>query len=189
MLIHKHCLCVGVGNDRRFHLCRGHSQGDTQVVIDSRVDVNGYCAAHDQRIYRAPVNVPREDYLFARLADRHDHSLHCAGSAVYNKNRIFRAESVRCVFLRFLNDGNRVAEIVEGLHGVYVVLHADLAEKIPQHLVAAPALMAGDVKLDNAVKLILLHGLIERRAGVIKPHYAHLLIDVHAAEDLDHFPA
>lgn len=167
-------LGVGIGDYRRLHLRRSHSQGDTQVVVYARIDVDRDRAANYQCVYRASVHVPGEDYLVPCLADGHHHRLHRAGRAIHNKYRVLRAESVRRVFLRFLDYGNRVAEVVEGFHGVHVILHADLAEEIPQHLVAASALVPGNVKLYNAVLLIFLHRLVQGGTGMIKPHYAHL---------------
>ena len=172
-VVHKHRLCVRVGDYRRLDLRRGHSQRYAEVAVDPGIDVNRHRAAHNKRVYRAAVNIPRQDYPVPRLTDRHHHRLYCARRAIYDEYGIFRAESVRRVFLRFLYYGDRVAQVVEGLHGVDVVLHADLAEEIPQRLVSPAALVTGDVELDNAVELILPHRFVKRRPGLVETVFSH----------------
>ena len=173
-VVDQHGFRVRICEDSRLDFLRGHSERYAEVVVDAGVHVDRYRSADHQRIDCAPVDVSRENYLIPRLAYRHHHRLNCSGGSVDDEDGVFRSEGVRSVLLSLLYDGNGVAEVVEGLHGVHVVPHARLAQEVPQRLVAAASLVPGDIKLDNAVKLIFLHCLVKRRTGVIKLHYAHL---------------
>ena len=63
------------------------------------------------------------------------------------------------------------------------LMHASPRKSL-ERLVAAASLVPGDIKLDNAVKLIFLHCLVKRRTGVIKLRFTLTSADVHSAENI-----
>ena len=156
-------LCVGILADSLLDLRNGHTERDSELFVHVGIDVDGDCSSENERIYRAPVDVARHDYLVALLAGVHYHALHRRGGAAHHEEGICRAECLGSQLLRVLDDGYGVTEVVQRLHGVYINIHAVLAEELSEfHITSAP-LMSGDVKGNDSHAAEFPQRLIYRR--------------------------
>ena len=121
-----------------------------------------------------------------------------------------KAESFRSHFFRFADNGNRVTEVVQRLHGVYVDADTLLSQQFHQLRISSAPLVAWNIKGYNSIFAEFFQRLIDWRSCLIKtPHFklvpsytwaavqlvAHgqtpygKLIDISAAEDFYHFTA
>ena len=115
-------------------------------MIDVGIYVNRHSACEYHRIYSASVDISGHDYLVALFAGVHYHALDRRSSSAHHEKGVSRAESLSRQHFRVLDDGYRVTEIVERLHGVDVNVHAVLAEELGKLHISSAALMSGDIK-------------------------------------------
>ena len=162
-VVHEHGLRVGVLLDRALDVGDAHAERDAEARVAAGVDVHRHRTVHDERVDRAAVDVARQDDLLAASARGPDHGLHGGRGAVHHEERVVRPERLRGQLLRRLDDGDGMPEVVEGLHRVDVQRHAELAEVVRQLGVHAPALVAGHVKVRQAVDSLGVQRLGERR--------------------------
>ncbi len=147
-IIYHNRLCIGVIADSLFDLRDRHSEGDTELLVDVGVDVYRHGSGEDKSVYSASVDVSGHDYLVALLAGVHYHALDCRGSSADHEECICSLESLSREHFRVLDDGDGVAEVIEGLHGVDIDVHAVLAEKFSKLHIAATALVTGHIEGD-----------------------------------------
>ena len=155
------------------HLLAPHPQGDAQPLVDLRVHIDRHGPAEHQRVDDAPVHVAGQDDLVPALAGRKHHALHGAGRPAHHEEGVGRAKGVGRQLLRLVDDGDGVAEVVQGLHAVDVHAHALLPEERRQLRVAPAMLVAGHVKghhphapevfqrfIDGGAPLVQLHSTV-----------------------------
>ena len=78
-----------------------------------------------------------------------------------------RAESLGGQLLRLTDDADRMAQVVQRLHGVDVHGHALFPEEFCQLGIAASAFMPGDIKRDDTHILKMFERLLDGRAGLV----------------------
>ena len=157
----------GVLLDRVLHVRNRHTQRDTQPVVHLRIDVNRDRAGEHERVYDRTVHVAGQDDLIPAFDDRQHHRLYARGRAADHEEGVRRAESLGGELLRLADDADRVAQVVQRLHGVDVHGHALFAEEFGQFGVAAPALVSGDIKRDDTHIFKVFERLFDRRTGLI----------------------
>ena len=116
------------------------------MVIHLGVHVNGLRAAEHESVYHAAVYVSGQDYLIPRLARGENHALHRRGSPAHHEVGVSRSECVRRQLLRLVNYRDGVAEVIKGLHRIYVQPDAPFAQQLHELGISAPALMPGNVE-------------------------------------------
>ena len=144
------------------HILQCHAQGNSQPLVDARVDINRHSAAYHQCIDGTAVHVPGHNDLLPRLAHGHDHSLDGGGSAVDDEEGMLCTEGLRCQLFSVLYHRNRVTEIVQRLHGIHVHRHTVCTQKITQLLVAPSALVTGHIQPHHIILLMPAQRLINR---------------------------
>ena len=145
-VVHQHGLGVRIFPDGLFHRENTHAQRDTQSVVAFRVHIHRNGAAQHHGAHHAAVHVAGQDDLFAPLCHRQNHALHRAGGAAHHQKGVSRPKGLRGQNLRVPDYRDRVAQIVQRLHGVHVHAHTLLAQQIHQLRVSSPALVPGHVK-------------------------------------------
>ena len=118
---------VGILKDRFFHVGELHAESDAQLLMGARIDIDRDGAAQDHRVDDASVDISRDDDLIASGRDGKYHCLNGRGRAANHKESGSCSKCFRRELLGFLNDGDRVAEVVQGLHGIDVERHGALA--------------------------------------------------------------
>ena len=119
-------------------------------MVHLRVDVHRLGAAEHQRVDDAAVDVPGQNDLFPLFAGGQHHALHCGGGSVHHEKGVFSAEGLSGQLLSLLDDGNRVAQVVQGLHGIYIHAHALFSQKGGKLRRSLAPLMPGHVEGDDA---------------------------------------
>ena len=160
-------LGVRMRGDRLLHVLDAHAERDAEALVRARVDVDGDRAADDERVDGAAVHVARQDDLVAGAAAGHDHRLYGGGGAVHHEERVVRAERLGGELLGLLDDGNRVAQVVQGLHGVDIHGHGPCAKIFSELRVPAAALVGGNVKVGESVDPLLIQRIRQRRQLLI----------------------
>ena len=122
-------LCIGVLFNGTLNGINGHSERNAELFIDTRIDINRHCTAHDKGIDTASVDITGHNDFISTLADTHNHCLHGTGSTAYHEESVFCTESVSHEFFSFFDDADRVTEIIKRFHGIYINTHALFAEK------------------------------------------------------------
>ena len=128
------------------HLFPAHSQGNSQPALHLRVYVYRYGAAENQGIDDTPMNISRQNDLIPPLAAGKHHALHGTGGAAHHQERVGRAEGVRCQVLRLPDHRDRMAQVIQGLHAVYIHANASLSQKCGELRIAPPVLMSRHIK-------------------------------------------
>ena len=152
------------------------STATAQGLVHIGVDIHRHSAAQHQGVDDAAVDVAGEDDLVPPLAGGEDHALHGTGGAAHHEKGVGRTEGVRRQLLRFTDNGDWVAQVVQGLHAVDVQIDALLAQKGRQLRVAPAPLVAGDVKGDHPHLSEPLQGLVDGGAALIQLHLFHNII-------------
>ena len=119
-------------------------------MVHLRIDVHWNGAAEHQRVDDAAVDVAGHDDLVSPLAHRQHHSLHRAGGTSYHQKGMGRTESIRGQLLRLPDHGNGMAQVVQGVHAVYVNADALFSQKGSQFRISPAPLMPGHIERDNA---------------------------------------
>ena len=141
---------VGVLGNGFGHLFPLHAQADAEPLVHFGVDIHRHSAAEHQCVQHAAVHVAGQDDLIPALAGGQHHALHRAGGAAHHQKRVGSAERIGGQFLRFADNGYRMAEIIQRLHAVHIHPNALLAQKGGQFRVAASPLMTGHIKGNHA---------------------------------------
>ena len=126
-VVDEDCFCIGIIEDRFFHVGKLHAESNAQLLMGARIDIDRDRAAEDHGVDDASVDITGNDDLFATGGNGKYHRLHGRGRAADHKECSSCAESFCREFLGFLNDGDRVAEIVQRFHGIDVERHGALA--------------------------------------------------------------
>ena len=92
------------------------------------------------------MDVPGQDDFLPPLGHGENHGLHRGGGAAHHQKGVGRAKGLGGQLLGLPDDGDRVAEVVQGLHGVDVHGDALFPQQLGQLRVAPAPLMAGAVK-------------------------------------------
>ena len=103
-----------------------HSQRDPQPLVHIRVYIHRLRPAQHQSVDRTPVYIPGHDDLVIFLTAGQDHGLDCRRGAADHEKCVVRSERVRRQLLRLFDHGDRVAQIVQRLHGIHVNADAPL---------------------------------------------------------------
>ena len=168
-VIDENRLRVRVFAHGALHLADGHPQRNAQAAVHLGVYIHRHRAAEHQSIDRAAVDITGQDDLIPAAAGIQNHALHGGGCAADHEESVRRAEGVRGDFLRFADDGNGMAEVIQRFHGVHVRFHAALAQKGRQFRIAAPALVPRHVKRHHAHPPEILQRLVNRCARLFFP--------------------
>ena len=163
-------LSIGMLRNRLLNVRDLHAERDAEAFIAAWVHVNRDGTVHDERVDGAPVDVARQDDLLAAPARGPDHGLHRRGGAVHHEERVVRAERLRRELLRILDHRNRMSKVVEGLHGIDVERHAELAEIVGELRVHPATLMPRNVKMREPVDALRIQRVRERRLGLPHAH-------------------
>ena len=150
-VIDENRLRIRIRRDGLLHVGDGHAERNAQPLVTPRIDVDRHGAVHHERVDGAAMDVSRQDDLVAAIRRSPDHGLHGRGRAVHHEERVIGPEKLGGETLGVFDDGNRVAEVIERLHGIDVQFHAQLAEILGELGVHAPALVGRDVKVRQAV--------------------------------------
>ena len=105
--------------------------------------------------------IPGHDDLVVFLTAGQDHGLDRRRGAADHEKCVVRSERVRRQFLRLFDHGDRVAQIVQRLHGIHVNADAPLPEKLHQ---LPPMLVSRNVKGDHPVPAEPFQRLVDRRS-------------------------
>ena len=154
--------------DGPLHLLAPHAQGDAEPVVHLGVDVDRHRAAEDQGVDDRAVDVAGQDDLIAALAGGKHHRLHGRGRAADHQKGVGRAEGVGSQVLGVPDHGDRVAEVVQRLHGVDVDRDAFFSEEGGHLRIAPAALVPGDVKGDDAHVAEPFQSLVDGRSGLVE---------------------
>ena len=160
-------FCIGVFTDRRLYVAKLHAQSDTEFFVCARIDIDRHGAAEDHRVDDASVHIPRDDDLIPAGGDSKDHGLYGRGGTAHHEECRFRAKCLRRKLFRLFDDGDRVAEIVQWLHGIDVERHGALAQKGGQLGIPAAVLMSRHVKRNDPLRRVGLQCFRDRRAVLI----------------------
>ena len=145
-VVHQHGLGVGMFFNGVLHVLPAHTQGDAQPVVAGGVHIDGHRAAEHHGTHDAAVDVPGQDDFLPPLGHGENHGLHRGGGAAHHQKGVGCAKGLGGQLLGLPDDGDRVAEVVQGLHGVDVHGDALFPQQLGQLRVAPAPLMAGDVK-------------------------------------------
>ena len=175
-VVHKHRHGAGVLGNGFGHLFAPHAQADAQAAVNLGVDVHRHRAAQHQRVEHAAVDVARQDDLIPAFAGGQHHALYRAGGAAHHQKGVRRAKGVGGQFLRFADDRDRVAEVVQRFHAVDVHPHALLAQKGRQFGVAAAVFVARHVKRHHPHAAEIFQRFMDRRAPLVQPGAAFVCV-------------
>ena len=95
--------------------------------MGARIDIDRDRTTEDHGVDDASVDITGNDDLFATGGNGKYHRLHGRGRSADHKECSSCTESFCREFLGFLNNGDRVAEIVQRFHGIDVERHGALA--------------------------------------------------------------
>ncbi len=140
---------AGVLGNGLFYIFPPHAQGDAKAAVDLRIDVDRDSAAEDEGVDNAAVNVPGQDYFIASLAGGENHGLNGAGGAAYHQKGIGCSKGLGRQLFCLPDNGNRMTEVVQGLHAVHVNADTALPQKVPELRVAPAPLVTGNIEGNN----------------------------------------
>ena len=170
---------VGVLGNGFGHLFPLHAQADAEPLVHFGVDIHRHSAAEHQCVQHAAVHVAGQDDLIPALAGGQHHALHRAGGAAHHQKRVGSAERIGGQFLRFADDGYRMAEIIQRLHAVHIHPNALLAQKGGQFRVAASPLMTGHIKGNHAHLAEIFQRFVDGGAALVQPGAFFLTVHVY----------
>ena len=127
-IIDKYRHGVRIFFDRPFHISTFHPQRYSQPLVHIRIYIDGLCSAEHHGVDCTAVHISRQYDLVAFLAAREDHSLNCRRRSSHHQECMFSTKCVSRQLLRLFDHGYRVAQIVQGLHGI----HVDTDTPLPQ---------------------------------------------------------
>ncbi len=123
-IVHQHRFCVGMLLNGGLHILPAHAQRDAQPVVTGGVHIDRHRAAQHHGPHDAAVDISRQDDLLPPLGHREDHGLHRGGGAAHHQKGMGRSKSLGRQLLRLPDDGDRMAQVVQRLHGIDVHAHA-----------------------------------------------------------------
>ena len=103
------------------------AQRYAEPFIGFGIYIHRNCAAEDQCVDDATVHISRKYDFISPLECGQHHSLYSRGRTVDHKKRMSRAECIRSQLFSLQDDGRRVTEVVERLHGIDVDRYAFFA--------------------------------------------------------------
>lgn len=92
------------------------------------------------------MDVTGQGDLVALFAGGENHALYGAGGAAHHEERVGRAKGIRRQLFRLPDHRYQVAEIVQGLHAVYIHAHALPPRKAVSSRLPRPRLWPGTSK-------------------------------------------
>ena len=167
-IVHEDSLRVRIGLDGALHVGKRHAQRDAELRIDARINIDRHGTAQHERIDGTAVHIARHDDLIAPFAHAQDHGLHGAGRSADHEESMCCTEGLRCQHLGVVDDGPRVAGVVEWLHGVDVGIHCGLPEELRQLRIPLPVLVARHIERNDALFGKGTQSLEDRRACLRK---------------------
>ena len=111
-IVNQHCLRIRILLNGFFHICHRHSQRNTQLFIDTWIDINRNRTAYNQCINGTAMYIARHDNFIPAFTYTHNHTLYGGSSTVNHKKGMLRAKSTSCQFFCFFNYGNRMTQII-----------------------------------------------------------------------------
>ena len=102
------------------HIAEGHSQGNAQAFIALGVDIHRRGAAEHQGVDDALVHIPGQDDLVPFFHIGEHHGLYRRGGASHHKEGMGCSESVGGQLFGLSYHAGGVAQVIQGLHGVYI---------------------------------------------------------------------
>ena len=166
-------FCIRVVTDGGLDINKLHAECDAELLVGTRININRDGAAEDHRVDDTSMYISRNDDLIAACGDSKDHGLYGRGGTAHHEERRFRAKCLRREFFGVLDDGDRVAEIVQGLHGIDVERHGSFTEEFGQLGISAAMLMSGHIKRNDPLRRVGLKCFRDRCAVLV---FAKILI-------------
>ena len=142
---------------------RIHAQGNTQLAVHIRINIYGNSAIQNQRINYTFMHIAGQNNLFPGLSGGKHHALHGGSSSSHHEKGMCRTKGLCRQLLRIPNNRYRMAQIIQGLHGVYVQVYTFFSKKLPQLGIAAATLVTRHIKGYHALFTKGLQGLVNRR--------------------------
>ena len=130
------------------HIRHFHPQGDAQLLIHLRINIHRYCAAQYQGIDGAFVHVAGQNDLVSGFAGGENHALYAAGGAAHHQEGMRRPEGIGRQLLRFLDDRNRMTQIVQRFHGIHIDSHAPFSQQFHQFRISPAAFVPRHIEGD-----------------------------------------
>ena len=176
-IVHQHGFCLRILPDGPLYLLHLHSQRDPQTHIALWVYINRNRSAEDQRPHHAPVNISGQDNLIASLYHREDHALHGRCGSPHHQKGVSGAEGFGRQALCLGDHGNRMAEVIQRLHGVYINPHTLFSQKPGQFRISS----SRHVKRDHSHTLKTLERLENRGIFLRECFHGRFLLSCGAA--------
>ena len=126
-IIHKHRLSIWIFLDRPAHIFHTHSKRNPQSLITRRIHIDRNRASKHHGAHDAAVDISRQYNLLAPLDCRQHHALNRRCRTADHQECVCRPECLSRQLLRIRDDGHRMAEVIERLHGIDVQPHAGLS--------------------------------------------------------------
>ena len=154
---------IRMQRNRPLHVRNAHTERNAQPLITGGINVNRNRTAQHHGSHDTAVHIARQDNFLAPLDRGQHHGLHCRGSSAHHEKGVRRAECLRRQLFRIPDDGHRMAQIVQRLHGIDIHAHAFFSQKSGQLGIAAPALVSGHIERNNPLFFKSFQRLINRR--------------------------
>ena len=119
-VVHQHRLGVGVLFDGRLHVLPAHPRGIPSRSSQAGSTYTGTAPHSTMAPMTLRVDVPGQDDLLPPLGHGQNHGLHRRGGAPHHQKGVGGPKGLGGQLLGLPDDGNRVAQVVQGLHGVDV---------------------------------------------------------------------
>ena len=161
-IIDKYRLGIRMAVNRCGNILRPHTKCNAKQIIDAGIYIDRNCTAENQGIDGASMHITRHDDLIAASYCREYHRLHRAGRAAHHEKSMCSPKCLSCKMFRIANHGDRMAEIIEHLHGVYVNIKAGISKKCCKLRISTTTLMPRDIKGNKAGTLHPLKRLLNR---------------------------
>lgn len=161
-IVDQHRRSIRISLNRFFYLTDLHTQRNSQLTVNLRIDVNRDRAIKHQRVNHTFVYIARQDNFIACLTGGQHHALHGRGRTSYHKECVCRTEGLCCQLLCVTDYRNRMAEIIKRLHGIDIQVYAFFPQQLTELRVATTALMTWYIKGYNAFFTKTLQCLVHR---------------------------
>ena len=167
-VIDQNRLRIRVCFDGFFHFGNLHAKGDSKSGVTFRIYINWNGAAQHHCSHYTAVYVAGKNDLIAAFCYRENHSLHRGGGSSNHQKSVSSAEGFSGQLFGFPDNRNRMTEVIQRFHGVYVHADAFFAEQRDKFRVSASPLMTGNIEGNNPHFSKIFESLVDRCAALIE---------------------
>ena len=166
-IVDKDSFRIGVFLDGPLNVSNLHSQRNSQVHINLRINIYRNCSAQNKGVDCTLMNVSGHDDLLSHLHMGKNHCLHGTCCSVYHHKSMGCTKGIGHELFCFFYNRNRVTQIIKRFHGIYINAYASLSQKPHQFGISPAPLMPRHVKRNYSLLPETLQCFIYRGSSLL----------------------